>query len=285
MCVTCLGTTCIQCKANALFGAATGTCECYGSYAYYAAAELCLACDSSCLTCSLPGSAQNCTTCSANKYVNPADVGASVPAGPCQSSCNPDTVPDTNNVCLPYCHKSCLRCRESLNSQRCTACPNGTLLAINSDSIDEGICVGSCPDGMALSDDESACESCDASCATCLYPANATSCVTCAASSPYFTVVSSDTVLARSLGMCSSSCSDSGSNAYVDVVDLKCYADGKCPVNRYNNSAEKKCEACHSSCFGCAKPDDKSSCKGCSNSTYFLRLESSSASSGVYASG
>ena len=150
-CQECSGLTsneCTSCKNNLAIpsGSSSGVCTCGDGMFLDLVAGMCLACSSTCKTCSGPASTQ-CLQCSS---------GATLSSGSC--ICNVGLYFDQHTAECLSCDASCPICSGPERSQ-CLSCSAGQIL-------DNGYCVDICtPNQYRMSD--MSCQSCDASCQTC----------------------------------------------------------------------------------------------------------------------
>ena len=128
--------------------------------------KFCLACDSSCATCTKASSSTDCTSCPDGNYL----VGGAI--GFCVSGCPASYSLDlTGKKCYP-CYSTCMSCNYPANATSCISCVSNTYL-------NEGECLHKCPDGKAPNAQTQLCQPCDTSCKTCLAPSSNTSCDSC----------------------------------------------------------------------------------------------------------
>ena len=162
-CQECLGPTlneCTSCRNNLAIpsGSSTGVCTCGDGMFLDSAAGMCLACSSTCKTCSGPASTQ-CLQCSG---------GATLSSGSC--TCNNGLYFDPNSGKCLSCNAGCQTCSGPERSQ-CLSCSAGS-------TLNNGYCVNTCTQFQYRMSDMS-CQPCDASCQTCS-GGTASQCKSCA---------------------------------------------------------------------------------------------------------
>lgn len=119
-----IGGTCMLCDVNSYYSNTQFTCVCNNGY--FGTWSQCSKCDSSCATCSGPGSNQ-CLTCSSSAVFN---------NGFCKVTCTPGTYANSLNQCSS-CDSSCFTCSGPGNNL-CTSCSSGLTLT-------NGYCITSSP--------------------------------------------------------------------------------------------------------------------------------------------
>lgn len=266
LCVSCNSAGCLQCQPNAAVNS-QGICACMTDYAYFQSINACQQCSPVCSTCSLPNDPTKCITCQLGLVLNTDSI---TNVGSCIAACPQGYITSQTGVCLMQCDPSCLTCSAGGDPSKCTSCADKMFLI----GVGQGFCQSSCPKNYSLNGTVNQCLPCHPSCATCLLPLNATSCMTCNSSTPYKTGIWNPAI-----GTCTQNCSTNNST-YVDLDSKICYTNGKCPISKYQNDALQQCLSCDPSCFGCSAPNDPTKCRGCHSSTQFLRLNSAQDSSG-----
>lgn len=123
---------CTSCAYGYFFQSSTQSCQASCNNNQYAnlGNNSCLACDSSCLTCSGYGPS-SCSSC-----LLPLLYISNLTGGYCITSCAPIGFFKSGGSCIA-CDISCLNCSGASTSQ-CTACPNTTYLS-------SGYCRFVCP--------------------------------------------------------------------------------------------------------------------------------------------
>ncbi|TFK34913.1 insulin-like growth factor binding protein [Crucibulum laeve] len=121
----------------------------------------CIACDSSCNTCS--GSADFCLTCSSNQLAS---------NGKCVSSCPSNSI-SSSGSCIT-CHPDCATCSGPSFTQ-CSSCPSDRPVLTN------GRCLPTCGKTQYFDKTSSSCQSCDSSCSSCSGP-GPSNCLACSSS-------------------------------------------------------------------------------------------------------
>lgn len=271
LCTSCLGSLCFQCNSNAKISD-DGTCACPVGYALNTISDTCELCDASCLTCSNARDAGSCTSC-----ISPGVIFSLIVKKPtgnylegsCLQKCPQGYIRNSNGFCAISCSHGCTDCSEGGNENKCLSCAPGFYLV----GISEGPCKAVCPIGTSLGNSLTNCLPCALTCNSCLYPNNNTQCITCNSNNGFLTVM-----YPTGTGTCTNSCI--GNNTYTDSSIMNCYTNGKCPITTYQSVDTLECLQCHSSCFGCKAPKDPNKCRGCKKSTYFLRLQDTSAVTG-----
>ncbi len=269
-------TACVSPKV--LYGSSVGTCislPCPDGYAVNSASTKCLACDSSCSTCSAPGDNTKCTACPTGTYLY---------SGKCLASCPSKYAVDSSGTKCLACASSCAECSLPSSSTKCTSCASGYYL-IGSVT---GTCQSNCPSGMALnSPANTSCLNCDTSCAQCSIPSSASKCTSCSTwklllgeaegtciNSPCPSGYAVDSSGTKCLS-CDSSCSEcvspknsSGCSSCPSGKRLLGSVSGACisppcPSDTLENAAATKCLYCDVSCATCLVVGDSNSCTSC----------------------
>ncbi|KAL7409548.1 hypothetical protein BDY24DRAFT_418835 [Mrakia frigida] len=153
---------CVDGYVLSLAGVCVTSCP-DGEFANDASEGACLACDSSCGTCS--GYSTFCTSCASTSNV--ALEGSCL-----QTSC-PSTTTNVDGECLT-CHPDCETC-SGTEFDQCSSCP------LDRPVLDGGRCLPVCSSGEFLDPSTSKCVACDASCSECL-SSSPSSCLTCSSS-------------------------------------------------------------------------------------------------------
>ena len=168
-CGTCSGATssnCVSCSsASTPFlnsGACVAECPSTGTYSgTVGSIATCLECDSTCLTCSGPGSA-DCVSC-------PATGTPFYDSGTCVSACPSGKYSGLDRICTD-CDTTCAACSDG-TATSCTSCLAGATF----DSV-AGTCTYACPRGQFLQTDGVTCSACSSTCKTCNSASSCTSC-------------------------------------------------------------------------------------------------------------
>ena len=133
LCVSCIGSICLQCNLNANI-TQTGTCGCLEGFAYNSTTMMCESCHSSCYTCISPGDARKCLECNGDLYLIP-DLTNVVFQGTCVENCPKGFTSGDNVICFMKCAEYCKTCLKPNDPFACLACRNGFyLLGSNSGS-------------------------------------------------------------------------------------------------------------------------------------------------------
>jgi proprotein convertase subtilisin/kexin type 5 len=143
-CVTCTGpdsSSCISCNTasfkiltNVTGGYCLASCP---TIAYFTSGTICLACDTTCYTCSGIGSNQ-CTSCLTGLFLSLVTTSA----GYCRYVCPQSSYPDTPTKKCLSCDQSCTFCFGS-TINNCTACISGMVLY-------NFTCTTKCPTGLTV---------------------------------------------------------------------------------------------------------------------------------------
>ncbi|SCV69482.1 BQ2448_2502 [Microbotryum intermedium] len=249
---------------------------------YDSTSQSCVDCNPLCETCWTTGRG-GCLTCrSPNGLLDGQCVAVSTKTGVCNSA--QETKYKSNAVWVfdntkQECDALPAKCSAggidnfSSGSLRpsltCSACIPGSYLF-------QGICYNPCPNGTAVSTDETSCVPCDSSCSTC-FGSSANSCLSCA---------NSNQVLLN--GKCVSSC-PAGFYTAANSTCIACHPDCAtcgtsftncltCPTTRpvlssgrcllacastqYYDTPSTSCQSCSSSCGTCSGPGT-SDCLSC----------------------
>ncbi|CAG9335808.1 unnamed protein product [Blepharisma stoltei] len=222
-------------------------------------AKGCLACDTSCGTCSGPSFA-NCTSCAYGFVKN--DLL-------CVNKCPSYRFP-YNGVCTD-CNSACESCNGPYSSN-CTLCKTGQI-------VYKGSCLASCPSNTYSTGIE--CFNCNAACSDCTdkYSYSCKACAkgyflfqnVCLNSCPAGYYFSNSTCYSCSsnCASCSSqSCSKCNENYFLSSG--KCLPSSDCPSYTYFNGTD--CVSCHANCLTCYG-EEATECFSCT-SAYFLKNNS-----------
>ncbi|SCZ97223.1 BZ3500_MvSof-1268-A1-R1_Chr4-2g07070 [Microbotryum saponariae] len=249
---------------------------------YDSTSQSCVDCNPLCETCYTTGTG-GCLTCrSPNGLLNGQCVAVSTKTGVCNSA--QETKYKSNAVWVfdntkQECDALPAKCSAggidnfSSGSLRsgvtCSTCVPGSYLY-------QGICYNPCPNGTAVSTDETSCVPCDSSCSTC-YGSTPSACLSCA---------NSNQVLLN--GKCVSSCPQ-GFYTATNSTCMSCHPDCAtcgssfttcltCPTSRpvlssgrcllacsssqYYDTSSTSCQSCSSTCGTCSGPGT-SDCLSC----------------------
>ena len=146
---------CTSCAYGYFLQSSTNICQssCNSNQFANLGNNSCLACDSSCLTCSGFGSAA-CTTC-----LSPLLYTSNVTGGFCVSSCPGVGYFNSGGISCLSCDSTCLNC-SGIGASQCTACNNDSYLS-------SGYCRMVCPPATYPNDNSNTCSVCDGSCTYC----------------------------------------------------------------------------------------------------------------------
>lgn len=233
-CLTCemdfLGTACKSCGGGLYLIARKCVPEC--PEGYFLGNQSCLACQSSCKTCS-----NNSTCDSCKPSVGSASAGELFVWDPQSSKCTNRSgclegrfvflnISTSLYSCQP-CQSSCATC--FLSPSNCTSC-SAPLLFFALET--GGSCLSACPNGYYSA--SGGCQACSSNCRTCLSESD--KCSSCAP--PAF------------------------------LLGAKCV--GSCPNGTYASQAGSRCEQCSSNCARCFGKYSCSECQPVSGVSYYL---------------
>ncbi|EAS00754.2 zinc finger lsd1 subclass family protein (macronuclear) [Tetrahymena thermophila SB210] len=269
-CKTCDGTTstnCLSCALPNYYQLSTKQCvqQCNANQYKDNATISCIACNSTCATCSGPNSNQ-CLTC------NGTDV--LINGNTCQSNC-PDGQYQDQTVCKA-CDSSCKTCVFPGSSNKCVTCKTGQYFYQNQ-------CLSKCPNktfSTTLQDKTLICTDCDQSCQSCSGSLS-NNCLSCAGSlflnsdntckptcivgqypnTQNSTCQPCDKSCYQCKGPNSNQCTACQGNSFLDTNASTCV--GTCPPKQYANTTNNTCSACHPTCNSCSGPLS-SNCTSCS---------------------
>ena len=173
-CATCStsgSSSCLSCDSTNYLQNSVGPASCSGTCptGKYMTPNICMDCDTSCLTCTHAGN-NGCTSCK----INVNSFLYSVP-GPstCGSSCNNGYYPDSSAWQCLGCNSNCATCSIS-GASGCLTCNANTYLQATGPSS----CLSTCPTGKYPDAGTLKCLSCDNSCKSCT-AGDANSCTSC----------------------------------------------------------------------------------------------------------
>lgn len=237
-------------------GEGTGYCleECWDGYAAAENSYVCTPCHSTCLTCALPGDQFACVSCNASaathQYFQESTAGSQT--GQCVNACNTSYFRNASEFVCRNCSTTCYSC-ESSESNRCTNCKialtDHAALQPNEGQTDIGTCQAACDAGFALPLADSplflVCAPCHGECASCVYPANDTSCLTCDGSAGSVTSHLQEVANQSYVGKCQSACEahylQDATNTSAFAVCKRCYDTcGNCSAFTYDG-----CTSCN----------------------------------------
>lgn len=278
-CVTCAvpadQSNCLTCQTGmVLLYASPGQCvtPCPAGSAQTCPTCTCLACDSSCATCSVPANVNRCTSCPSGYlyyYVSPN--------GKCLLACPNGYAPDPTNTNCLACGTNCATCVTPQDATKCTSCTPGNYFPVSSVQNTCNACTGN----TAPDPTYHFCTTCDPACLTCYAPFDNQKCYTCVTG---FAV--------GVYGPCSATCASNyyqtttnclPCNAACATCDLgtnshckSCYGSyvvtgpiiGTCSATCLANQAlippaNTHCDSCDSTCQTCALPNDFTQCTYC----------------------
>ncbi|KCV70203.1 TKL protein kinase [Fonticula alba] len=253
-------------------------------------ADRCGPCHASCQQCSAPNSPTACLACSnpmalwrpngtCSTDSCPAGTWPNRPAGvcaPCSGNCahcddasrcgscaEGFLLESTMGVCFE-CAENCAACARA--PDRCTACPSGRLLLLDSEK-----CVTTCPPGTWVDLVRSACSNCHSSCAECEHSGEAGACTACRPGQ-----------VLHVTGHCVKECPkgfrlEAGACIACEPNCEECSAAGACDKckSEHFQADDGSCFTCHSSCRTCAQAD---ACATCRSGMVFLQSDPSVAS-------
>ena len=259
-CGTCDGATssdCVSCtSASTPFlhnFTCVGECPSTGTFSgTVGSVATCIACDSTCLTCSGSGST-NCLSC-------PVTTTPYYDEGTCVATCPSGKYSDADSICQP-CDISCDECSDGTASG-CTACLEGATF-----DSEAGTCTYSCPTGQYLQSNGQTCGACDATCRTCSDASTCTSCdksssspirynAACISTCPDGTYVDSGFQCQACDATCAT-CSGSTANDCVTCdtsTRFKHFSEcvTGCPSGYYADTSTSECTKCDASCSECS---------------------------------
>ena len=224
---------------------------------------LVLSCHPDCVTCNGEGSANQCTSCANNAYLN------STPRGNCVCMAGSSTATDAQHCSPIACDPTCLSCVGNLSSQ-CTSCRAHASGA-------PGTCA--CTSGYFPNPTSASCTSCDPSCATCSggLTSQCLSCKANANGAPGICVCLSGFYPDPTPALCTicevtcTACNGAGAGACTSChagAGLASGSPGPCSclagsVPNPNSAHCTLATACHFSCSACSTPMDSSQCTNC----------------------
>ena len=241
-CQTCNGaaaTNCLTCGTGKYLLSVNNSCVSCNVDGYYidTVAQACVACDSSCKTCS-GAATTNCLSCDTGKYLLASNSSC--------VSCNANGYyQDTSTQTCKSCDTSCQTCTDS-SATDCLSCYTGTyLLTFNN------TCISCNVNGYYQDTSTQTCEVCEASCKTCSGP-DSSNCLSCH---------SGKYLLAQN-----SSCVDCNTNGYfIDSSTQTCKA------------CDSSCKTCNgpasSNCLSCSSGKQLSQSNACVNETSSVPTE------------
>ena len=225
-CYTCVITAnnCSSCTGVTYLSNTQCVTTCPIGYWSKASDNTCQICDTSCKTCSSPGTSSSCTSCNDGSYLSGTNCYL------------------CNTVC-----KTCVT-----TATKCLTCNSGTFLSGT-------VCLSSCLDGTWVDTSTSSCKPCDTSCLTCQSPGTSTSCLSCLKGS-----VSAGQCLSSCISPCltctsnTSYCLSCIGGYY--LTSNTCQTT--CPNGTYAETSNNTCLSCNVLCQTC-NGIDSANCLSC----------------------
>ena len=260
-CVTCNSSNpdvCTKCSSGILY---LGKCidKCPPETFYNETSKTCEPCESNCELCS---SGETCNKCKNGHFLYNNDCVEKCPVGHV----------DVGNVCKP-CATNCATCSAS-NLEKCTTCLGDLVLY-------QDKCIPKCPAGTFQTtnvNNVKICSPCSERCLTCTSLTSCQSCVKplllngdkCVDECPNGTANVNDVCRPCTDSVNCLKCSSDDLGKCIDCKDELFLLDGtckeNCPQGYYNNTVDKTCKKCNTSCLSCT---NSTQCTVCASGYHF----------------